>query len=88
MFYQEALSKFWFVFCVDSLLTIGDRHWQKLASMFRIHFHLHGNGCPLMWGAYFCMGACKSDVVANGCLYSWGVFCVCFYGISYEPMAV
>ena len=68
MFYQEALPKFWFVSCVDSLLTIGDRHWQKLASMFEKaelanSLHLHGNGCPLMWGACFCMGAYKSDVV-------------------------
>ena len=78
MLHQEALSKFWFVSCVDSLLTIGDRHWQKLASMFGIHFHLHGNGCPLMWGACFCMGAYKSDVVViieMGCLYSWCILC-------------
>ena len=34
MFYQEALPKLWFVSSVDSLLTIGDRHWWKLATTF------------------------------------------------------
>ena len=29
-----ALPKFWFVSSVDSLLTIGDRHWQKLGTTF------------------------------------------------------
>ena len=29
----------------------------------QIHFHLHGNGCLFMWGAYFCMGAYKHSVV-------------------------
>ena len=32
MFYQETLPKFWFVSHVDSLLTIGDRHWRKLGA--------------------------------------------------------
>ena len=70
MFYQEALPEFWFVSCVDSLLTIiGDRHWQKLAAMFkksRITKFTPLKGafsCGLMWGAYFCMGAYKCDVV-------------------------
>ena len=70
MFYQEALPKFWFVSRVDSLLTIiGDRHWQKLAAMFkksRITKFTPLKGafsCGLMWGAYFCMGAYKCDVV-------------------------
>ena len=34
MFYQEALPKFRLLFRVDSLLTIGDRHWRKLAARF------------------------------------------------------
>ena len=40
-----------------------------------------------MWGAYFCMGAYKHDVVVvikNGCLYSWVlILCVLsrFYSI-------
>ena len=29
MFYQEALPKFQCWSCVNSLLTIGDRHWRK-----------------------------------------------------------
>ena len=34
MFYQEALLIFRFLSRVDSLLTIGERHWQKSATMF------------------------------------------------------
>ena len=34
MFYQEALPKFWLLSHVDSLLTIRDRHWQKVAATF------------------------------------------------------
>ena len=49
MFYQEALPKFRFLSPVDSLLTIGDRHWQKEPLRSKkpnqqIHFHLHGTG--------------------------------------------
>ena len=65
MFYQEALPKFRFFSCVDSLLTIGDRHWRKVAATFKkaesansllfaVYFHV---------GAYFCIGAYKCDVV-------------------------
>ena len=32
--YQEALPKFLFLSHVDSLLTIGNRHWRKVATMF------------------------------------------------------
>ena len=32
MFYQEALPTFRLLSRVDSLLTIGDRHWRKLAA--------------------------------------------------------
>ena len=45
-----------------------------------------------MWGAYFCMGAYKNDVVVvikNGCLYSWGAYFVCFIPIlQYTPWNV
>ena len=34
MLYQEALPKFQILSRVDSLLTIGDRHWRKVAAMF------------------------------------------------------
>ena len=52
MFYQDVLPKFWLV--SNNLLTIGDRHWQKLAATFeklnQIHFCLR---CLFMWDAYF-----------------------------------
>ena len=65
MFNQEALPKFWFLSCVDSLLTIRDRHWRKVATTlekaesanslpFVVYFHM---------GAYSSMGAYKHDVV-------------------------
>ena len=67
MFYQEALPKFWVASRVDSLLTNGDRHWRKLAAIrlksrisnFTSVYTLTG----FMWGAYFCMGAYKRNVV-------------------------
>ena len=69
-FIKRPCLNFWFVSRVDSLLTIiGDRHWQKLAAMFkksRITKFTPLKGafsCGLMWGAYFCMGAYKHDVV-------------------------
>ena len=88
MFYQEALPKFHFLSCVDSLLTIGDRHWRKVAatfkkaestSVFAVHFSM---------SAYFCMGAYKHDVVVviKMGAYTHGVLILCgcllsrFYG--------
>ena len=52
----------------DSLLTIGNRHWRKVAAMFETAKSANSllftwNGCLFMWGAYFCMGAYKCDVV-------------------------
>ena len=78
MLYQEALPKFWFVSLV-SLLTIGKKHWRKLAATFekptqQINFRLCGNRCLFMWGAYLCMGTYKRNLVVNGCLYSWGAY--------------
>ena len=61
MCYPKALPKFWFVSCVDSLLTITDRHWQKLAATFEKF--TSSNGCLFMWGSCFSMGAYKCDVV-------------------------
>ena len=68
LFNQEALPKFCFVSRVDILLTIGDRHWRKLAVTFNKaesanSFHLYSNGCLFMWGAYFCKGAYERNVV-------------------------
>ena len=65
IFYLEALPKFQFLSCVDSLLTIGDRYWRKIVATFKkaesanslpfaVYFHR---------GAYVCMGAYKRDVV-------------------------
>ena len=69
---------------VDSLLTIGGGHWQKVAATFEkaksanslpfaVHFHM---------GAYFCMGAYERDVVvvikwvpiSKGCLFCVGAY--------------
>ena len=68
MFYQEALPKFWFLSCIDSLLTIRNRHWQKVATTFETaesanSHQLARNRYLFMWGGYFCMGAYKRDVV-------------------------
>ena len=84
MFYQEALPKFRFLSRVDSLLTIGDRHWRKVAATFEkaesanslsfaVHFHI---------GACFCMGVYKRNVVVvikigayiHGCLFCVGPY--------------
>ena len=87
MFYQEALPKFWFLSCVDSLLTIGDRHWRKVASTFEKAESANSlpfaqNGCLFMWGNYFRMGGYKRDVVVvikmgayiHGCLFCVGAY--------------
>ena len=68
MFYQEALPKFQFLSRVDSLLTIGDRHRRTVAATFEKAESANSlpfarNGCPFVWGVYFCMGAYKRDVV-------------------------
>ena len=88
MFYQEALPKFRSSSRVNSLLTIRDRHWQKVAVTFEKAESVNSlpftwNGCLFMWGAYFCMGAYKRDVVVvikmgayifMGCLFCVGAF--------------
>ena len=98
MFYQEALPKFRFLSRVDSLLTIGDRHWRKVAATFEKAESANSlpfaqNGCLFMWGAYFCMGAYKRDVVVviKMGAYIHGVLILCgcllsrFYGVDVEP---
>ena len=57
-----------FLCTVDSLVTIGDRHWRKLAATFENQINKHSLPfvrlqVPFMWGAYFCMGTYKRDVV-------------------------
>ena len=51
---------FYFLFLsrVDSLLTIGDRHWRKVAATFEKAKSANSlpftrNGCLFMWAAYF-----------------------------------
>ena len=94
MFYQEALPKLRFLSRVDSLLTIGDRHWRKVAATFKKAKSANSlpfawNGCLFMWGAYFCMGAYKHVVVVvikmvpifMGCFILCGRLLSQFYGI-------
>ena len=56
MFYQEALPNFLLLFRVDSLLTIGDRHWQKkVATTFEAAESANSlsfarNGCLFLYG--------------------------------------
>ena len=98
MFYQEALPKFQFLSRVDSLLIIGDTHWRKVAAMFEKAESANSlpfawNGCLFMWGAYFCMGAYKCDVVVvikmgayiHGLLILYGCLLSRFYG---KPVAL
>ena len=80
MFYQEALPEFRFLFHVDSLLTIRDIHWQKVATTFEkaksvIHFCLHRTGAfscgvPIFLWVLIMRCGCNQ----NGCLYSWGAY--------------
>ena len=90
MFYLEALPKFRLLSRVDSLLTIGDRHWQKLAATFDNTKSANSipvtGGCLFMRGAYFWMGAYKRDVVVIMGAYIHAVVILCgcllsrFYG--------
>ena len=90
----KKFPKFRLLFHVDSLLTIGNTHWQKVAATFKTAESANllpfaRNGCPFMWGAFFCMGAYKRDVVVvikMGAYSHWMlILCECllsrFYGI-------
>ena len=77
--------------CLQSEIDIKKlcRYFRK-SRINKIHFHLRGNGCLFMWGAYFCMGAYKCDVVVviKMGAYSWVlILCGCllsrFYGIYF-----
>ena len=91
MFYQEALPKFQFLSCVDSLLTFGDTHCQKVAATFEKaeSANSHPFVVPFHMGAYFCMGAYKCDVVVvikmGACIHGVLNLCGCllsrFYGM-------
>ena len=89
MFYQEALPKFWIVSCVDRLLAIGNRHWQNLSATFerrisKFTYVCTITGAFLMWGAYFCMGAYKHNVVVvikmGAYIYRVLILCGCLLG--------
>ena len=97
MLYQETLPRFWFVSCVDILLTIFqiDMHRQILASTFEKAKSANlllfpQNGCLFMWGAYFCMCVYKCNVVPEikmgAYIYEVLILCGCllsrFYGSS------
>ena len=85
MFYQEALR-------VDNLLTIGGRHWRKVATTFETAESANSlpfawNRYLFIWGAYFCMGAYKRNVIVviKMGAYIHGVLILCilsrFYGM-------
>ena len=52
----------------------GDMFKKKLNQ--QIHFHMCGNRCLFMWGAYFCMRVYKRDVlvVIKMCAYMHGAY--------------
>ena len=89
MFYQEALPKVRFLSRVDSLLTIRDRQWRKLAATFekptqQIHFRLCGNGCLFLYGCFDVVAVIKMGAyIFMGCLFCVGAyypdFMVCQY---------
>ena len=82
MFYQEALPKFRFLSHVDSLLTIGDGHWRKVAATFQ----KAKSANSLRLQCIFHMGAHKCDVVVviqmgayiHGVLICVGAYCLNF----------
>ena len=41
--------------------------------------HLHSNRCLFMWGAYFCMGAYKRDVIKMSAFIHGHLFMVLAY---------
>ena len=58
-FLPKALPKFRFLSRVDSLLTIGDRHWRKVAAMFK----KADSANSFVFVVHVHMGAYKRDVV-------------------------
>ena len=87
MFYQEALPKVRFLSCVDSLLTIRDRQWRKLAAMFekptqQIHFRLCGNGCLFLYGCFDVVAVIKMGAYIHGVLILCGCLLSRFHGMS------
>ena len=77
MFYQEALSKFWFLSCVDSLLAFRDRHWRKVAAT----FEKAKSANSLPFAVPFPMSAFKRKVVVvikvGAYIHGVLILCVC-----------
>ena len=97
MFHQEALTKFQLLSRVDSLLTIGDRHWRKVAAMFERAKSVNSlpfarNGCLFMWGACFCTGAYKHDVVVvikmGAYIHGMLILCGCLLSRFYDDVYI
>ena len=81
-FGMDLLPKFRFLPCIDSLLTIGDRHLQKVAATSETAQSQSANSLPFCMeqvpfhvGCLFCMTAYKCNVVVVFKMgtYSWGV---------------
>ena len=69
---------------VNSLLTIGDRHWRKVATM----FEKSESANSLPFAVHFHMNAYKRDVKMGAYIHGVIILCGClsrFYGISYLP---
>ena len=88
------MPKFRLLSRVNSLLTIRDRCWRKVATTFETAESANSlpfarNGCLFMWGAYFCMGVYKRDVIVvikmGACIHGVLILCGCllsrFYGM-------
>ena len=81
--------------CLQSEIDTGEssRYVRKTKSANLLQFVW--NGCLLMWGAYFCMGAYKHDVVVvikmgayiHGVLILCGCLLSLFYG-TYSPRRI
>ena len=91
MYYQEALPKFWFESRIDSLLTIGDRHWKKVPVTFEKAKSANFLLFVVPFHVGYCVGAYKHNVVVvikmdayiHGCIFCVGAyypdFTVCLY---------
>ena len=89
MYYQEALPKFWFESRIDSLLTIGDRHWQKVPATFEKAESANSLLFVVPFHVGYRMGAYKHDVVVvikmGAYIHGMHILCGCllsrFYGM-------
>ena len=89
MFYHEALPKFQFLSRVDSLLTIGDGHWRKVAATLEKAESANSllfaqNGCLFIWVLVFVWVLINADVVViiKMGAYIHGVLILCGFLLS------